>query len=253
MTTKTSEIGRALVRRLSVIGEVSDDDETALLALEGNIRGIPRNKDILKVGQRASCTVVVLEGLLAHYSTGPQGQFRIQAVHLPDDAPSLETLHIQHVDANLCALTDSVIGLIPHENLHALMARRPNVLHLVWRETLIQAATARKWVERNGAMPARSAMAHAFCELWTRSEASGRTHGQSAAIPLTQEMLADMLGITSVHVSRMLREFRDEGLADFANGELKIMRPGALADVAGFDPRYLHHRADQAERIRASA
>ena len=58
-------------------------------------------------------------------------------------------------------------------------------------------------------------------------------------LPMTQEQLADATGLTPVHVNRTLRRLRDEGLADFARGEVRVLDEARLARVGEFDPDYL--------------
>jgi CRP-like cAMP-binding protein len=60
------------------------------------------------------------------------------------------------------------------------------------------------------------------------------------ALPLTQLDLADATGLTSVHVNRMLRELREQGLLTFRSGLVTIHDWERLQDAAEFDPIYLH-------------
>ena len=59
-------------------------------------------------------------------------------------------------------------------------------------------------------------------------------------VPLTQEDLADALGLTPVHVNRMLQRLRKERLIEFRGGTLTILDSRRLCDAAGFNPSYLH-------------
>ena len=61
----------------------------------------------------------------------------------------MEAIHIGVMDNNLGALTPSRVGLVPIPELHRIMDLRPNVLGLIWRETLVQAAILRAWLMRN--------------------------------------------------------------------------------------------------------
>ncbi|WP_449409393.1 Crp/Fnr family transcriptional regulator [Methylobacterium komagatae] len=85
-------------------------------------------------------------------------------------------------------------------------------------------------------------MAHLFCELMLRLETVGLAVDHSCQLPLTQYELGDALGITSVHVNRILRELRESGLITLSGGRLTIHDWDALAKAAEFDPSYLHLR-----------
>jgi CRP-like cAMP-binding protein len=235
-------IGQALLSHLSTIGQVSQEDADAIASLHGEIRVVRRQEDILKTGDTPKVSVVVLGGFLQRYNTRRDGSRQIHSFYIPTDAPSLETLHIERMQNNLSAVVQSTIGLIPHSDLYALMAERPNVLALFWRESLVQAAIFREWLTRNSRLTADSRMAHLFCEIYTRSTAAGLTDGESCEMPVTQEMLADALGLTGVHVNRTLQSIRETGMVDHKNGRIFIHDFKGLAAYADFDPDYLHLR-----------
>ena len=139
----TREIGEVLVRHLGLIGELSAEDEEALLSVRGQIRDLQRGEDVLTDGERPAHSVVVIDGLLQRYTVGPQGKRQIHSFYIPTDTPSLEAVHIGVMDNNLGALTPTRVGLVPLPELHRMMGLRPNVLSLIWRETLVQAAILR--------------------------------------------------------------------------------------------------------------
>jgi len=85
-------------------------------------------------------------------------------------------------------------------------------------------------------------MAHLFCEIFVRSSAVGLNDGESCEMPVTQEMLADALGLTGVHVNRTLQSLRETGMVEHKNGRLFIHDFKRLAAYADFDPGYLHLR-----------
>lgn len=235
-------IGEALFSHLSSIGDLSDDDRAAILALRGEVRVLRRHEDILSAGDVPNFSVVVLRGFTHRYSMRRDGSRQIHSFYIPTDAPSLETLHIDYMDHSLGAVIESRLGIIAHEDLRALFEKRPNVMSLVWRESLIQAAVFREWLMRNSQLPAHAAMAHLFCEIYTRSRAAGLLHEDCCPMPVTQEMLADALGLTAVHVNRTLQMLRETGMVELKSGRLHVHDFDRLAKTADFDPHYLHLR-----------
>lgn len=71
-------------------------------------------------------------------------------------------------------------------------------------------------------------------------KALGLANGAAFDLPLTQEQLADALGLTSVHVNRVLKRLRDEGLMELRNRTITLLNPERLAATAAFNPSYLH-------------
>jgi hypothetical protein len=86
-------------------------------------------------------------------------------------------------------------------------------------------------------------MAHLFCEIFVRSRSAGLVEQDSCEMPVTQEMLADALGLTGVHVNRTLQTLRDTGMVDHKGGRLFVHDFERLAGYADFDPSYLHLRS----------
>jgi CRP-like cAMP-binding protein len=237
-----SLVGETLARHLECIGEVSEEDRRAIAGLDGEIRDVARYQDLLRAGDRPTHSVVILSGFLHRYTIGPNGTRQIHSFYIPTDAPCLETIHIDYMDNNLAASVDSRVGLIPKRDLYQLMDERPEVLKVVWRETLIQGAVFREWLMRNSAMPAHAAMAHFFCEMFTRARAAGLAEGDSCPLPITQELLADAIGLTPVHTNRTLMLLRDSGMVEWRGGRLTVKDWDRLSELADFDPAYLHLR-----------
>jgi CRP-like cAMP-binding protein len=75
-----------------------------------------------------------------------------------------------------------------------------------------------------------------------RARNIGLTEGDRFQLPLTQAALGDALGLTSVHVNRVLRKLRLDGAMTLTGGTLEISDILVLAAVAGFDDSYLHRR-----------
>ena len=242
MASRPGAIGEALLHHLACFGELDDEDAQAVLAIVGEVRTYARDQDILRVGEPPPFSVIILEGVLHRYAGRADGGRQIYGFYLANEAPCLEAIHIDVMDHNVAPLVESRVGLVPIPVLLELMDRRPRVLALVWRQTLIQAAMFRAWLMRNSAQPAHAAMAHLFCEALLRAEAAGLGDGSSCDLPVTQEVLADALGISLVHVNRTLQILRQSGAVDFRGGRLQANDLARLWSIAEFDPHYLHLR-----------
>lgn len=82
-------------------------------------------------------------------------------------------------------------------------------------------------------------LAHALCEMEARLARVGLMRGRSIACPLNQEDFADMLGISVIHVNRTFRRLAEEGAAEYRKGQIEMLDPAKLAELAAFDPAYL--------------
>ena len=82
-------------------------------------------------------------------------------------------------------------------------------------------------------------MAHFLLELGSRLALVGIGSREGFDCPLTQYHLADTLGLSAVHVNRVLRQLREQGLVTFRDDRVTFHDFGALVELAEFDPAYL--------------
>ena len=136
------------------------------------------------------------------------------------------------------------IATVPHHRLRTVTERYPHLTRLLWLDTLIDAAIHREWIAGLGRRSAVSRLAHLFCELLLRCDAVGLAKGLAYDLPLTQIIVADVLGLSTVHVNRSLQELRQLRLVRFEGGLLEILDWQRLTVVADFDPSYLNLRSE---------
>jgi CRP-like cAMP-binding protein len=86
-----------------------------------------------------------------------------------------------------------------------------------------------------GRRSARGRVAYLLCELMWRQRAVGLAEDDAIQLPLTQVELADTLGLTSVHVNRILQGFRRDNLIALAHHRLTLLDVGRLQKIAGFN------------------
>jgi CRP-like cAMP-binding protein len=143
------------------------------------------------------------------------------------------------MDHDVIALTDCRIYLIEHAALRSLIRARPNVAEALWRETLIDAAIFREWIVNVGSRPAEERAAHLILEVAKRLAAIGRG-GDEFELPLTQEEFGEALGVTPIHVNRVLKTLRDSGLVTFRRQTVQIHDKARLEKFGDFSALYLH-------------
>ena len=110
------------------------------------------------------------------------------------------------------------------------------------RRELRFGADPQAWIVSIGRRSSIERVAHLICEIYLRARNIGLTHEDDFALPLTQLVLADSLGMTPVHVNRVLKELRLSGAITVKRGSVAITDPEKLVQIAGFDANYLHRR-----------
>jgi CRP-like cAMP-binding protein len=233
---------RRLIAKLESIGTLTAGEHDALTALPLRVRQIAEDTDIVREGDAPSDCCLLVEGFLCRYKMLPDGGRQILAIHTAGDIPDLQSLQLKVMDHSLGTLTPCTVAFIGHAALQEITRNYPGVAALFWRDTLIDAAIFREWLTGVGRRTAHQRIAHLFCEIHIRLKAVGLANGDGFDLPITQAELADSLGLSTVHVNRVLQDLRRGGLIQSRGKYLAVMDWRALEEVAGFDPRYLHVR-----------
>jgi CRP-like cAMP-binding protein len=184
--------------------------------------------------------MLVAEGLTCRYRLLSDGERQLTAIHLPGDFVDLHSFLLKEMDHSVGALTECVIITFPHERLVKVTERFPHLTRLLWLLTLLDGAIHREWLVGMGRLSAPQRAAHLICELYTRLKALGLAAGNRFEFPVAQAALADAVGISTVHVNRVLQDMRQRGLIAWSGGTLEIHDWRALADAGEFDDLYLH-------------
>ena len=232
-----------LVSKLEQLGRLSDEERRVVEATSFLIRNIEADQDIARVGDRLLHCPLLLDGFACHYRTMESGQRQIVAFLVQNDFCDLTSLLLRKLDHSIGTLTPARVAYIPHATVLDWIKHHPGLGQLLWRATLIDAATANEWVVNVGRRTAYQRTAHLLCELMMKMRLAGLARGLACDLPLTQIELADALGLTPVHVNRTLQWLRGESLIEFGSGILTVRNWRELKRAAGFDPAYLHQPA----------
>lgn len=228
-----------LIARLQAVGSLSEQDQVRLTGMPYKVRSLADGEYVLRQGDKPGGCIVVMSGLLSRQRV-VNARNQISSFYIAGDMPDLPTLHLPVADCDLCSVGKSTIAAVPHPSLREMMKESPGLTHAFWRETLIHAAIYREWVENLGSRQALGRVAHLLCEVTVRMDFVGLADNGSFRLPLTQQDVADACGLSLVHVNRTIQELRHEGLIEWQNQSLTLLRPQELQDVAEFSPEYLH-------------
>ncbi len=239
----------ALARKLTGYAALSSDELTLLDNSCGPVRSVPAGHDLIREGDRPGPVFVVLEGWACRYKLLPDGNRQITAFLMPGDFCDLHVGELEEMDHNIGTVTPCRITTISGGRMDALLAATGTLARAFWRAQLIDEGVLRAWIVSMGRRDSLERIAHLMLELYTRMRNVGLTGDGTCEIPLTQPVLADALGLTPVHVNRVLRELRERNVMALGASTLTILDTAELVRVAGFDANYLHRRiAKGAER-----
>jgi len=228
-----------LVEKLSLRDNVSPEEVAALENLLGPPRAVDAGVDIVREHAHPLHSTLLISGFSARYTTLRDGARQITEINVSGDFIDLHSLLMKQMDHGVVALTDCVVAQAPHTKLIELTERHPHLARLLWLDTIIDAAIHRQWLVAMGRRSGLGHLAHLVCELYLRLQAAGQSGDMVFDLPLTQRMLGDALGLSAVHVSRLITELRGEGVVNWSGGRVEILNWRRLAELAEFDPTYL--------------
>lgn len=233
----------AFVRKLRVNTQIPEDDIGAIEALAIHVKQVPADWAVVLEGDRPVQCCLIINGFAIRTKTSDRGKRHILSVHIPGDMPDLHSLHLHVMDHDLRTLSPCTLGFIPHGAIRSLIRSRPVIAEALWRETLIDAAIFREWIV-NGRRSANERLAHFILEMKRRLEVVGLATNGQFELPMTQLDLADALGLSPVHVNRVMQTLRADSLLEFRKYAVALGDAERLVKLGDFDDVYLHQSPD---------
>ena len=228
-----------LISKLEAFHPLSEADKDLLNRLTSAGRAVGPREDLIREGDRPDRVYLILEGFACRYKILPDGSRHIMAYLVPGDLCDLHVFILKAMDHSIGTLSACEVVDIPRAQVMELI-ERPAIARALWWTGLVDGATLREWLVNIGARPAEERVAHLLCELLLRLRLVGLTTDDRYELPITQNELGDTMGLSTVHVNRVLQRLRAEGLNTFKSQKLVILKFSELMAFSGFNPNYLH-------------
>lgn len=230
------------VDKLSGFAILSAREVAALAAATAAPVSYAAKHDLIREGDRPGPVFVVLEGWACRYKILPNGARQVLAYLMPGDSCDLHVGLLAEMDHSIQTITPARVAMIERSEMDELMFEHRGIAKAMYLGQLIDEGTMRAWITSMGRRASIERAAHLMCELYLRARNVGLTLEERFALPLSQSLLADSLGMTPVHLNRVLKELRASGAMTLQRGSLIIEDPARLIRIAGFDENYLHRR-----------
>lgn len=220
--------------------ELSEEDLATLEGAIERVETLPARKVLSRRGDRLYHSTLLIKGFMCRYIDARDGYRQLLSYHVPGDFVDLHGFPTRYIDHDIAAISEATVAFVPHERLEVIMAQRPHLARQLWFSTMLDAAMHREWIFRIGRLDAIGRLAHFLCETYCRMKAVRRVDGGSFDLPMTQQDLGEAVGLTSVHINRVIRRLREEGLVIVARGKVEIRDFDRLARLGEFVHDYLY-------------
>lgn len=236
--TKDASTSR-LVRKLRTSVRLSAREIAAIQGVQGRPQSFAADSDLITAGRRSRSIRVIEDGWAYRYTLLPDGRRQIINFVLPGDITGLNESFFGERDYSVTTLTPArIVPIAPHRMMRLFSEYPRLAAALAWSVARYESMLVEQIV-RLGRRNAFERIAHFLLELHKRLQAVGLAGEDSYRTPLTQEILADTLGLSVVHVNRTLGRLKRQGLVSMSEGRVVLRDSTALATIADFDAGYL--------------
>lgn len=244
----------ALIRKLSVFITLSDEERAVLWTLAGRREAFSDNTDFITTGQAYSDIYLLEEGWGIRHKLTTDGNRIITNFLLPGDFVCITAPLFGVSDHSVTAITDVTAAKITIEEfLQAAQTSPRFALAVSWCSAKEEAVIEEHLVGSAG-RSAYARLSHLLIELWRRLEILRLTQDGFFPLPVTQEELADSLGLSPWYLNRVIRSMQRDGLISVsaqADRHIRILDRQGLIEAAGFEDEYLHFTEIPAVSARA--
>lgn len=228
-----------LTRKLSSFVALSEHELSVLARLHKRRRYFAAGSDLVYQGQSGQAAYILAKGWVCSYKLQPDGSRQIVDFQVPGDFLGLRSVLLRTSDHSFEPIGDiQAVEVLASDLINAFQETPRLATAILWAASRDEAMVVEHLVGI-GRRVAGARMAHFLLELGTRLALVGLGDKTGYDCPLTQYHLADALGLSAVHVNRVLRQLREAELVTFRDGRVHFDDHDRLVEIAEFDPAYL--------------
>jgi CRP-like cAMP-binding protein len=231
-----------LARKLNTFLPLTRAELECLAEIQSVPVRMGRGQELVQEGQTGHKAFVLQKGWACSYKSLPDGKRQIISFPVAGDCVGLRSVLLRTADHSFLALTDAVVSVVDRGHIMRCVTEFPRLgAALLWAASRDEAMVVEHLVSI-GRRTAIERTAHFFMELAERLMLIGQATETEFKCPLSQFVLADALGLTAIHVNRVLRQLREQRLLTFHKGRVHIHDLGGLRKLSGFEGGYLNSR-----------
>ncbi|MGK2911628.1 MAG: Crp/Fnr family transcriptional regulator [Sphingobium sp.] len=230
--------GSCFAERLQKHIKLTDAEVGALARLEETQRKVKRGGVIQRANDPVTELFVLRQGRVMSYVIMPDGSRQILRVYFSGDFIGSASTIYNKAPESLVALADSVLCPFDKSGLRVLLEEYPRVAALMFVLSQTERVALTDRLASLGRTSAKGRVASFLLDIMHRLRVTDSGITDTFDLKLTQEEIGDAIGLTSVHVNRMIRQMETEGLIARSNGSITLLNEKALAEIGHYTDRY---------------
>ncbi|MGB8275759.1 MAG: Crp/Fnr family transcriptional regulator [Alphaproteobacteria bacterium] len=229
-----------MVRRKAMFLEADGNDLDLIEGARKAFRTLPPRTAIYSEGERCDELYTVYSGWVQRYKMLRDGRRQILDFQLSGDFLGLQQDLTHHMDHSAETVTEVSLCVFPRSQLLELFKARPEIAwRLIWLAASEEAVLFEHLTDL-GRRNATERIAHLLLEMFHKLRWRGEVNDDnSCTLPLTQQHIADALGLSTPHLNRTLRVMREKGLVTFSEHKLAIHDLDRLAKLCDYQNTYI--------------
>ncbi|QNI01555.1 Crp/Fnr family transcriptional regulator [Halomonas sp. SH5A2] len=228
-----------IIKHFSHYCSLSEDEKQLLISLEDSPTDIKAGTLLWEMGDPANEFCTLKSGWAYSYRHLENGDRQILEVFLPGDIIGLREFAFNQRLENVRMINDGVICHFPHRRMLELFRQSLTLTSVMFAIGSRQQALLTERLVNIARRSARQKMAHFLHEMYLRLRQTNDDISGEFRLPLSQEQLADILGLSPVHVSRTFSALSEDGLVFRDRHNVTIPDLDALSVEGEFDAAYL--------------
>jgi len=229
-----------LTQRLSRLISLAPAEIGVLAEFQSSPRRVARGREMVIEGRKYDGLLVLIGGVAVRYRVLQDGRRQVLNIILPGDFIGFPGCFFESALYSIAALDDCTVSSVPFNRLLGLFQTHPRLGAAIFWSLSCETAMYAEHLIGVGRRSALERVAHFLLEMLVRLQAIGLADETSYRLPLTQELLADALGLSVQYVNQTLRQLREEELVTVERHQVTIHNYEALTALADFERTYIN-------------
>ncbi|WP_224404964.1 Crp/Fnr family transcriptional regulator [Afifella sp. IM 167] len=203
-----------LIRKISYYLDLTDDEKKLLSRLEETGRDLKRDEILVEEAGPLKDMYIVGRGWLYTYTHTMDGRRQIFEVHFPGDIVGASQAPFERSAYGVAAATDAHVCPFPKSSLNEIFVRSAGLTALFYTFAVLDHATIMDRLRATGRMGAAERVLLVLLQCLARLRITNPDMQDGLEMPLRQELIGDMVGLSNISVSHAVKELSETGLIE---------------------------------------
>ena len=231
-----------LITKLSHFVRVSNAEQALIMSLEETEKECRRNDTIWRQGDQADSMHVVKSGWMYGYSILPDGRKQVLDIYCPGDVLGLRDIVFDYSVGAVGAATDAILCPFPKSAMDDIFVASPRIATLLYSLGMLENIVVIDRLRSVARLNARERLCHFLLQMQGRLRITNPNIGNTFSLPLTQELIANAIGLTPVHLNRTMKLLTEEGLISKNERRITLLEFELMRNISGYEDR--HYKID---------